>query len=104
MRRFVEGYLLRCRELPALLWSIWFPPSGWFSRISRRARVAYLVHSWTGLFAWTFANPGGPQWGIALRIDHTRRLWRLQDWAGDQWTGEWVRAVTENPWESEVNA
>jgi hypothetical protein len=49
-----------------------------------------VCHETVNRFAWRYARPDGPEWGIALRIDKTRWLWRLNDWCAGRWTRWWV--------------
>lgn len=62
---------------------------GW-RRLPVRARLAWWAAGLTGALAWWLANPGGPTWGIANRIDHSHPLWRLNDWVAGQWSGWWL--------------
>lgn len=50
-----------------------------------RYRMWRHANGITARLAWRFANPGGEAWGIALRIDDKRLLWRLNHWVGRRW-------------------
>lgn len=60
-----------------------------------KARIAYRLHCRVNRLAWRYACPPGPEWGQALRIDHTRWLWRLNDWLAEHWTDEYVCRARE---------
>lgn len=44
----------------------------------------YMNHI-TAKLAWRYADPGGEDWGKALRIDETKFLWKLNRWTGNRW-------------------
>ena len=58
--------------------------------MSFRHEVWAWLHYRVNRLAWGFAHPGGPEWGVALRIDHTRWLWRLNDYLASKWVGAWI--------------
>ena len=65
----------------------WPWPGGW----PPDKLLWYWLHRIVGRLAWRFARPSGPQWGIAMRINHRHPLWRLNDWVAGHWTEWWVR-------------
>ena len=91
--RWLEAELLLAPVSMAWPWRLlrrWREP-----RWSLRFRIARRLHVWVNRAAWKWARPPGPAWGIALRIDKTHPLWRLNDWLAEGWTGEYVRAAME---------
>lgn len=53
-----------------------------------------FLHYWFNVAAWKWNNPEGPDWGKALRIDHKRFWWRLNDWASSHYLPEWLEKST----------
>lgn len=56
--------------------------------------IRYKFWHWanyvTAKLAWKYADPGGEAWGKALRIDHSKFLWRLNKWVGGRWIPWWM--------------
>ena len=66
-------------------------------------RIWKKVHSRLNRLAWRYADPGGPDWGKALRIDRTRPLWKLNDWAANHYVDWYVRTRAERGTPCEPN-
>jgi hypothetical protein len=59
---------------------------------SLRFRIARWAHGVVNGLAWRFARPLGPKFGMALRIDKSHPLWRLNDWIAPFWIDEYMRS------------
>ncbi|MCL2393068.1 MAG: hypothetical protein FWC87_00145 [Acidimicrobiaceae bacterium] len=55
-----------------------------------RTLVFRQPHHWANALAWRYAEPPGPDFGKALRIDRHRLLWRLNDWLADRYIHQYV--------------
>lgn len=53
-----------------------------------KRRIYREAHILVNRLAWKFARPSGPRFGIALRIDKTRWLWRLNYWLAGKWLAD----------------
>lgn len=58
-------------------------------RMPLRIRFWHGLHAVVNRAAWRWARPDGPNWGIALRIDERRLLWRLNTWTANHWIDWW---------------
>lgn len=58
-----------------------------------RYRFWRAVHGIFNKLAWKYANPGGEEWGRALRIDRTKLLWRLNEWSANKYTGWYIERI-----------
>lgn len=57
-------------------------------------RMWQRLHGIFNRLAWKYADPGGEAWGKALRIDKSKLLWRLNDWAANHYTHWYIEQVT----------
>lgn len=60
----------------------------------KRYRIWQKLHGFFNRMAWKYNDPGGPDWGKALRIDKTRLWWRLNDWASSHYLPWWIKQTT----------
>lgn len=58
-----------------------------------QVRLWWFAHQVVNRLAWRFASQP--------TIDHTRWLWRLNDWCADGWTDWWLCDRPANPVERE---
>lgn len=52
------------------------------------------LHGFFNRLAHKYADPGGDAWGKAYRTDHTKLLWRLNDWASSHYIHWWIEQRT----------